>query len=217
MLTASTARGQTYQFTLPDGTKVWLNADSKISFPSQFSGEERKILLDGEGYFEVAHNKKQPFRVESKGQTVEVLGTHFNINAYKNEIVTTTTLLEGSVRVAAFNSATGRENIMLKPNQQSILNSNGAQVLNVDVSTVVGWKNGLFTYKNTQLSIVMRQIERWYNVSVHYNDNNESLKERLLSGSVSRYDNVSGILRAIELTGAVKFKVKDKTITVYQQ
>jgi ferric-dicitrate binding protein FerR (iron transport regulator) len=230
-LTATTAKGQTYQFTLPDGTKVWLNADSKISFPSRFPGQERKILLSGEAYFEVAKvvmplsaeplpgqiSKpatlfKVPFLVESKGQTVEVLGTHFNISAYQDERLTTTTLVEGSVRVSMFDVALGRRTEMLKPNQQSIQTPGGGmQVRNVDVSEALDWKNGLFIFNDEPLQNVMRRVARWYDVEVSYDgvDQNE-----LYGGSVSRYDNVSKVLRKLELTGGIHFKIEGRKIKV---
>jgi transmembrane sensor len=234
-LTASTAKGQTYQFTLPDGTKVWLNTDSKISFPSQFLGKERKILLEGEGYFEVVHNAKQPFKVESKGQIVEDIGTEFNINAYADEAVVKTTLVEGEARVMSLrdevaasrraprNDEQGGEAVVLKPNQQSILlrrvreglgltGSNRIAVKQVNPEESVAWKDGVFMYNSTPLENVMRQIARWYNVEVEYAD--AGAKSRMLGGTALRSGNLSVILKTLESTGAVKFKVEGRKIIV---
>ncbi|WP_285057544.1 FecR family protein [Pedobacter ginsengisoli] len=213
MLIAATARGQTYQFMLPDGTRVWLNADSKLEFPSSFvNSNTRNVKLIGEGYFEVAKDKAHPFIVGTKNQDVTVLGTHFNISAYQDEHVTTTTLVEGSVRVSSFDVALGRRTETLKPNQQSIQNPNGGmQVRNVDVSEALDWKNGLFIFNDEPLQNVMRRVARWYDVEVSYEgvDQNE-----LYGGSVSRYDNVSNVLRKLELTGGIHFKIEGRKIKV---
>ncbi|TKC08615.1 FecR family protein [Pedobacter frigoris] len=205
MLTASTPRGGTYQVILPDGTKVWLNAASSIKFPSDFKGtKQRRIELTGEAYLEVAKDKSHPFIVESDGQQVEVLGTHFNVNSYADEGAIKTTLLEGSVKV---------NDVILKPNQQSLLTGpNRIQVKDVDVTEAVAWKNGLFSFNKAPMQTVMRQIARWYNVEVEYES--DDLKNKLLEGSVSRYDKVSGILNAIAQTGAAKFKIEGKKIIV---
>jgi transmembrane sensor len=226
-LTASTAKGQTYQFTLPDGTKVWLNADSKISFPSQFSGKERKILLDGEGYFEVAKDKVHPFKVATDKQEVEVLGTHFNINAYKDESNTRTTLLEGSVSVrhaefisASRNSRVGgpdlrQDDVVLKPNQQSVLTgSNQIKVTDVDVDEVLSWKSGKFSFASEEIGNIMKQISRWYDVDVNYTDDVQKIR---ISGSVSRFANISVLLQKLEQTGLVHFRVEGRKIIVSKE
>jgi transmembrane sensor len=214
MLTAITPRGGTYQFVLPDGTKVWLNAASKISFPTQFPGANRKILLSGEAYLEVARNKAKPFIVESNGQQVTVLGTHFNINAYTDEGNTKTTLLEGSVRVSSLRGGTTRQphDEVLKPGEQATNTGSTIQVTTVDPEEAIAWKQGFFIFKSTPIEIVMRQIERWYDVKVIYQ--NPALKANRLSGSVSRYDKVSRILNTIANTDAVQFKIEGKQITV---
>jgi transmembrane sensor len=228
-LTASTAKGQTYQFTLPDGTKVWLNADSKISFPSQFSGKERKILLDGEGYFEVSKDKAHPFIVATDKQEVEVLGTHFNINAYKDESNTKTTLLEGSVRVAigvrhpelvsgSLGSKSGgpdlrQDDVVLKPNQQSILTgSNRLQVKQVDVENIIAWQKGYFMFNNETLENIMKRVARWYDVEVIYKT--DEPKDVTYYGTVSRFENISKVLSKLEATSNVKFKIEGNKIYI---
>ncbi|MBE9600291.1 FecR family protein [Pedobacter sp. MC2016-24] len=212
IFTAQTPRGGTYQVTLPDGTHVWLNADSKISFPAKFSGASRKILLSGEAYFEVSHMSKavpKPFIVETARQQVTVLGTHFNISAYSDERDTKTTLLEGSVKVS---TSQGAPATILRPNQQATTSGTTITTREVDPSLAIAWKTGRFTYKDTPLETVMRQISRWYDVDITYTSSD--LKNELFSGSVSRYDHVSRILGTIEFTGTVKFKLQGKQITV---
>ncbi|WP_285055481.1 FecR family protein [Pedobacter ginsengisoli] len=225
-MTASTAKGQTYQFTLPDGTRVWLNADSKLSFPSQFIGKERKILLDGEGYFEVAKNMAKPFIVQTDKQEVTVLGTHFNINSYANEGSTKTTLLEGSVRISRhpddrsdlLNSTDKRslpavrDDVVLKPNQQSIIAGNKPiSITNVDVNEAVAWKNNKFVFDETDIRYIMRMVARWYNVEVIYTG---TIPDEKFWGSVSRYENVSEVLKSLEQTGKIKFKIEGRRIYV---
>jgi transmembrane sensor len=262
MLTVATPRGGQYQITLPDGTRVWLNADSKISFPAQFIGKERRILLvSGEAYFEVAkvvapatrevaaarsgrprNDVRVPFIVESKGQEVEVLGTHFNINAYGDEGSTKTTLLEGSVRVWSLpppnlplvkgesmgaTSAAGKGESMvaegrggkaaskmeiLKPGEQAVLANNGITVKQVDVNEAIAWKQGYFKFNNEPLSSIMLKIARWYNVEVIYQD--ERLKSTAFGGTVSRFSNVSQVLNKLQLTGKVRFKIEGQKIIV---
>ena len=216
-MTASTARGQTYQFTLPDGTKVWLNADSKIKFPSKFAGKERQVVLEGEGYFEVAKNRAKPFVVETAGgngaagQRVEVLGTHFNINAYKDEASIKTTLLEGSVRVSRPGGK--RDDVVLKPDQQSILtNNNPIQVKQVDPAAAIDWKEGLFVVDNEPLERIMAKISRWYDVQIV--DERGPAKPITFKGSFSRYDNVSKVLSKLEFTGDLKFKIQGRKIII---
>ena len=218
-LIARTEKGQTYEFTLPDGTKVWLNADSKISFPSQFIGKERRILLSGEAYFAVAHNAKQPFRVESKGaggraQVVEDIGTEFNINAYGDEVSVKTTLVEGSARVSSFPALNNpnkgslpavRDDVMLTTNQQSILNGNTFQVQQADANLETAWKNGQFRFQSTDLQTIMRQISRWYNIEVSYEGNQ---KGRTFNGVIARNVNLSEILKIME-AGGIQFKMAD--------
>jgi transmembrane sensor len=207
-LIAATGRGQTYQVTLPDGTKVWLNADSKIEFPSKFNGVDRKVLLSGEAYFAVVHNSKQPFRVESSAsggsrQVVEDIGTEFNINAYADESSIRTTLVEGS---ASVNRTT------LLPNQQAALHGTRLEVKQVDISQVIAWKEGLFAFETESLESIMHKVARWYDVDVQYDD--IRVKKELFSGSVSRLSNVSALLSQLENTGPVKFKVTGRTVYV---
>ncbi|MES2454053.1 MAG: FecR domain-containing protein [Bacteroidota bacterium] len=217
VLTAQTAKGQTYEFILPDGTHVWLNADSKISFPNQFTGKERKILLSGEAYFAVVHNDKQPFRVESKGQVVEDIGTEFNINAYADESSIKTTLVEGSARVASLSPLegpipTGRESgVILKPNQQAVLLNNKLDVITANIDQIMAWKNGKFAFQKESLQNIMTGVARWYNVEVVFEPGFES---KPFTGSMSRFENISTVLHVLELTGTVHFKVEGRRVTV---
>lgn len=215
MLMASTPRGGIYNITLSDGTRIWLNAGSTLKFPSNFDTETKRLVeLSGEAYFEVAKvtvkekGTKIPFIVSSRGQEVEVLGTHFNVNAYKDEPATKTTLLEGSVRVLNLSSNVAER---LIPGQQSVLSSNSIKIKNADIDMETAWKNGEFLFKGENLQEVMRSIARWYDVEVIY----ESLpKDVHFGGMVSRSKNLSAVLNMLESTGEVKFKVEGRRVTV---
>lgn len=215
MVAASTPRGGTYQLSLPDGSKVWLNAASKISFPSKFSQTRRKVILEGEAYFEVA-KKHTPFIVQSRQQEVTVLGTHFNINAYAGEPQVKTTLLEGSVRVAHLADADGAaENIsplILKPGEQSLLSGDRITVSKVNTEAAIDWKNELFIFNNDKLEDIMKKIARWYNVEIIYLEQN--VKKELFSGRISRSQKVSEVLNKLSQTGAVKFKIEGRRILI---
>ncbi|HEY0175648.1 MAG TPA: FecR domain-containing protein, partial [Pedobacter sp.] len=164
--TVVTPRGGQYQIVLPDGSKVWLNAASSLKFPTAFSGNTRYVELTGEAYFEIAKNKSMPFIVKSDDQSIEVLGTHFNINDYREEPEVKTTLLEGRVKASS-----GKGTVFLNPGQQAVVskadNSGNIKVLkDVDMEEIIAWKNGNFQFNNADIETVMRQISRWYNVDI---------------------------------------------------
>ncbi|SDE87492.1 FecR family protein [Mucilaginibacter pineti] len=161
--TIETPRAGKYKVQLPDGTNVWLNAASSLHYPIAFNGKTRDVMLTGEAYFEVAKDKHKPFTVTSSGQTVTVLGTHFNINAYKDESNINTTLLEGSVRVNA-----NDKQALLKPGEQSILSGETIKVSKANTHLATAWKDGQMAFVHTDLKSVLRQISRWYNVDVEY-------------------------------------------------
>lgn len=206
--TISTPRGGQYQVNLPDGTRVWLNSASSLKFPVNFSTlKERKVELAGEAYFEVASNKAKPFRVLSEQQTVEVLGTHFNVMAYPNERNLETTLLEGKVSVKA-----GNKEAFIVPGQQSQLRNGNIDVLKLsDPEAMVAWKNKLFQFDNTDIDKVLRQIERWYDVEVSYVG---ARPDVYFTGVMPRDVKVSRILMAMEQTCDVKFQINGRKITV---
>jgi len=210
--TVSTARGNQYQLVLSDGTKVWLNSASSLRFPASFTGNSRDVELDGEGYFEVVKNAAKPFHVKTRTQDIEVLGTHFNVNAYNDEETIKTTLLEGSVRVQ---SAVGnRQSAILKPGEQAIVgNDEGASIHisnDVDLDQVIAWKNGWFEFENTDLRMIMRQVSRWYDVDVAYEI--KPCNERY-GGRISRNLNLSSILKMLESYG-VHFRLEGKKLIV---
>ena len=222
-LTASTPRGGTYQITLPDGTRVWLNADSKLIFPSKFSASERMVQLTGEAYFEVAKLKGPvkslrggitasqniPFLVISKNQKVEVLGTHFNINSYGDEGGVKTTLLEGSVKVTLPAAPIGAGSIVLKPGQQSVVNGNSEiKVTEADVELAMAWKNGLFYFKDADLKLILRTFSRWYDIDVVAPTN---LGKRKFSGKLYRNVNAYQALQVLNLLG-VDFNLEKKEL-----
>lgn len=204
--TLSIPAGGYYNVTLSDGTIVWLNAKSSLKYPTEFTGKERIVELNGEGYFEVAHRKNQPFKVISKNQTVEVLGTHFNVNAYQDEQNTTTTLLEGSVKI----NASGVQKL-LAPNQQAKLSDGKMTVTSYNANNAIDWVNNDFIFDNENLSSIMKKISRWYNVEVSYPSNLSNLE---FTGSISRSKNITQVLKIMELTGMVTFKVEGRRITV---
>lgn len=204
-----TPKGGQYRLTLPDGTKVWLNAASSLRYPLTFPGNERKVELTGEAYFEVAKNKAKPFKVFTDRQVVEVLGTHFDINAYADEAATRTSLLEGSVKVSSLKS--GNE-IKIRPGQQAIVSLN-ISVKNIDVDEAVAWKNGYFMFDEEPLESILRKISRWYDVDIQYSDDSFN-KKIYLNGTLSKYSNVSKVLKKLELTGAVHFKIEERKIIV---
>jgi len=212
--TIETPRGGTYQVRLPDGTKVWLNAASTLRFPSSFARlvNRRVELLSGEAYFEVAKDKKHPFIVQTDQQEVEVLGTHFNVNSYADELSTKTTLLEGSVRISQLekNGAKGKSEI-LKPNKQAILLDHTLKVIDADIDSDIAWKNQKFVFKGEDIKSIMRKLSRWYDIEVSYNGDCSNLS---FYGIVSQTRNISSVLKLMENTGNVHFKIEGRKITV---
>jgi len=207
--TLSTARGQQSPYTLilSDGTKVWLNAASSITFPVVFQGKQRTVNITGEVYFEVAHNPAKPFIVSSKRQVVEVLGTHFDIMAYPDEAVDQTTLFQGSVKITSNNRMK-----LLIPGQQAQVDDHKISVsAAVDLEDVMSWKNGYFKF-NEPLKSILDKISRWYNVEVIYDLRTN--QEQSFSGEVSRSTNLNTLLKVIESTGNVHFKLEGRRLNV---
>jgi transmembrane sensor len=209
--TITTPRGGQYIVVLPDSSRVYLDASSSLRFPAAFSGKLRTVMLTGEAYFEVAHNKNMPFHVITKGQTVEVLGTHFNINAYNDERDIKTTLLEGSVRVSTEGSMA-----LLMPGEQSQISGSVTAGKSITViryantDEAVAWKNGFFQFENADIKTIMRQFARWYNVDVVFEGN---VQDRLFSGEIHRSLTV---LQALDLLNYanVHFNIDGKKIIV---
>lgn len=211
--TIQTPKGGQYQIILPDGTKVWLNAASSLKYPEVFTGNERRVELTGEAYFEVAKNKAMPFHVKNESQDVEVLGTHFNINGYMDDKIIKTTLLEGSVKVSNNKSFK-----ILKPGEQSVAgvseNSTIQLVRNVDTDDETAWKNGLFQFSNEGLKTILNQLERWYDIKIDYS----SVPDKRYNGMVPRKAKLSEVLKMLELTGNIKFEiVEGRQLKVLQE
>lgn len=206
--TISIPRGGQYHVVLADGTKIWLNASSTLKFPVTFSGKERAVELTGEAYFEVVHNAQQPFIVKVNGQQIQDLGTHFDINAYPDERVIKTTLVEGSIKVTSGNSSA-----ILIPGQQAQFDPAGTGKLliaNADVDEAVAWKNGLFQFNKATIESVMRQAARWYNVEVEYP---EKLPAKTFTGNISRNTSAAELLKILAYTG-LNFKIEGRKFIV---
>ena len=207
--TITTPAGGQFNIVLPDGSHVWLNAASSITFPLQFSGKNRKVEMSGELYFEIEKNTAMPFVVSLPNKNeIEVTGTQFNVMAYANEEKLKTTLLEGAIAMHS-----GDKLISLQPGQQIITDVNGVQkvINNVNTQQVIAWKNGLFDFDNVTLPEIMRQIERWYQTDVIFKDAN---KPGHYIGSIKRKSSIEEVIRMLELAGDVKFKISGKTIIV---
>lgn len=206
--TLSTPRGGNYQVTLPDGTKVWLDAASSITYPTAFTGGDRKVKLTGQAYFEVAKNPQKPFYVDANNVEVKVLGTHFNISAYNDDAENTTTLLEGSVQISKNNSTA-----LLKPGQQAIIpnNSNSIKVADANINDVMAWKNGYFIFDDDNITGIMRKVSRWYDVEVEYQGN---FDDQHFGGTFYKTKGINELLGHFEKVGKLHFKVTGRRITV---
>lgn len=205
----ATPTGGFFKIVLPDGSRVWLNSESELTFPSQFRQSERAVSLKGEGYFEVAKNPQKPFRVSlSGGETVTVLGTSFNVMAYNNEPGKKITLIEGSIRL----KTNGAPGTVLIPGQQAVV-TNGLVDVRSDVAIdhETAWKNGLFDFQNDDLPFVLRQISRWYNVEIVYGASSHSGH---YTGAIRKSSSISEVLKMLEVAGDVNFSIVGKKIIV---
>lgn len=205
--TLTTPKGGQFKLTLPDGSKVWLNAASSIRYPIAFTGNKREVYITGEAYFEVVHDNRMPFHVVANGMDVEDIGTSFNINAYDNEAVIKATLVEGEIKVAMGN----REQHLL-PGQQTFLDQSGKFTLikNADVELAIAWKNGFTKFKSADIESIMRQVERWYDIEVVYEGN---IPVRNFTGGVTRDSNLSELLKILELSN-IHFRKDGKKLIV---
>lgn len=206
--TLTTPKGGQYKLVLEDGTKLWINAASSITFPVAFLGNERKVVLYGEGYFEVAPDAKRPFRVEIDHGIVEAVGTAFNVNSYADEAISKTTLLEGKVKVQS-----NKEETLLIPGQQANINASGTikKLMEVDTDAEVAWKNGQFMFKSATVEEIMKQLSRWYDIDVMYSQN---VPKDKFSGIVNRAGNLSEVLRILH-EGGIRFKIQNKTVILF--
>lgn len=210
--TLTTTKGEQspYPLILSDGTKVWLNAASSLHFPTSFYGKERKVTLTGEGYFEVAKNAAMPFKVDVAGKgEVEVLGTHFNVNAYDDESVLKTTLLEGRIK-----SSFANQFVYLSPGEQSVFEKTNNRLRlkqNVDMEKAVAWKNGVFDFDDDDISNIMRQLGRWYDIKIQYDGR---ITAQHFTGAVRKQVPLSDVLMMLKKAGGVEFKVDKKNVEV---
>lgn len=193
--TVTTPRGGEYQIVLPDGSKVWLNAASSLSFPTQFTGKVRQVSISGEAYFEVAKNAAAPFRIKTERAEIEVLGTHFNVMAYTDEQEMKTTLLKGAIRISSKNNTN-----ILNPGQQALVNTAGQQTIDneADLDDAVAWKNGMFQFKDASIQEIMRQVSRWYNVPVSFEG---KITKRQFTGRIARNVKAPALLAMLQYMG----------------
>ncbi|GGH64569.1 ferric-dicitrate binding protein FerR (iron transport regulator) [Filimonas zeae] len=207
--TVSTPRGGQFSVVLGDGSRVWMNAATTLRYPARFTGNKREVQLDGEAYFEISASSKAPFSVITPDQRVDVLGTGFNVKAYKDEPGTYTTLMEGAVKVSDQN----KHNAVLRPGQFAVAGKDGSFNAGApaNVKAVLDWKNGEFVFPGEPLESVMRKIARWYDVEVEYSKNAEELKTELYYGSVSRWGDARDVLDVLSMTGTVKFSINQGT------
>lgn len=200
-----TPKGGIYQVVLPDGSLVWLNNASSISFPTRFRERERRVTISGEVYFEVKHDPSKPFRVVSDRQEVEVLGTKFNVNAYKDESAIKTTLLEGSVKIH-----TAQRSGLLKPGFQAVLRPEQIAIRRADVEAVMAWKEGFFQFDRADIQTLMRQLARWYNIEIKYTG---SIPKDEFVGKIKRSEDIRNVLEILRY-GKVKFRLEGRTLIV---
>lgn len=208
--TMSTPRGGQYKLVLPDGTAVWLNAASSITYPTVFAGGQRVVSVTGEAYFEVASDKVRPFQVKVNEMEVVVLGTHFNINSYQDEAAIRTTLLEGSIKVLSHIPGRDPQAVVLKPGQQAQAATQIKVIDHADVGQVMAWKNGLFNFDKLPLQEVLRQLSRWYDVEVVYEG---TIAPKKFGGEIGRDLNLSEVLDGLKETG-VHFNVVGRKLIV---
>jgi len=206
--TINVPKGGNYAITLQDGTQVWLNSASSLTYPVSFNGNTRSVELKGEAYFEVAHNKKMPFIVSARGSKITVLGTQFNVMAYENRPIVNTTLLEGSVRLSA-----GTQTVVLVPGQQGIADLESAQIniVKANINHALAWKNGYFMFQNDTIEDIMEQISRWYDVEVEYQGD---MHHKTFGGIYSKNKELGELLKGLELTGTIHFKIEGRRIIV---
>jgi len=208
--TLATPRCGEFQLVLSDGTKVWLNSESTITYPVVFDDKERHVVVSGEVYFEVSKTAgKTPFIVELKDRVrIEVLGTQFNVNAYDDENSIKTTLIEGSVKIV---STSTNRSTLIKPGEQAGVDRSGnLSVKEVDTDEATAWKNGRFIFDNADINAVMRQISRWYDIDVEY----VGAINQHFGGSISRKVNASKVFEMLEMTGEIKFEISERRVIV---
>jgi len=201
-------KGRDFKLTLVDGTQIWINAASSLTYPASFTGKERKISLNGEAYFEVAKNKSQPFKVMARHTAIYVMGTSFNVSAYDDEDRVVTTLAEGKVQVA-----NPFKKMELAPSQQAInyVAKNEIDLCNVEVDSVLAWKNGYFVFENQDITAIMKNISRWYNIEVSYQG---PVSKRRFGGTFSRTKSIVELLNYLESIGGIRFKQEGRRIIV---
>lgn len=210
--TIATPNGGQYQLLLADGTKVWLNAASQLKFPASFSGESRKVELAGEAYFEVAEDKMHPFYVITPRQRLDVLGTAFNISAYTEDRAEITTLVNGAIKVSSEAEGENSSKI-LRPNEQAFLEAGKLAVKTVNAAKEISWINGFFSFNDEPLSSIMQKISRWYDLEIVYQGADPAMR---FWGGMSRHAEVADVLKRLELTGNVHFKLKGRRVFVMQ-
>ncbi len=199
--------GADYRLTLSDGSIVYLNSSSKLTYPVAFVGNERKVFLEGEGYFEVRSDEDHPFRVEVGKTIVEAVGTVFNINAYPEKDGVEATLVRGKVNVES-----GRHQVMLEPGQQARCGKEQIEVHEVDTREYICWKNGMFIFNKMTLEDIMIQMQRWYGVHVFFQQ--EHLKEYVFTGMIDKHLPLQEVFRTIEKTADVQFYLKENTVVI---
>ena len=204
-------RGGEYSITLSDGTVVYLNSESELRYPVKFVGEDRRVYLSGEAYFDVTQDKAHPFIVDVKNSTVRVLGTSFDVRAYADENEVLTTLVQGSVRFSA-----GNKSVILKPGEQAVLDKSGrVENRKVDTYLYTAWKDGVFAFNKQRLEEIMKVVARWYDVNVFWE--NASQKEVTFTGKMKRYDDFSKVVEILEMTGNTEFVVKENNIFIREK
>lgn len=208
-------RGGEYFLELSDGTKVWMNSESKLKYPVKFIGGKRKVYLEGEAYFKVAHNSKKPFVIDVNGSEVKVLGTSFNLRAYNNEPEVIATLVNGSISLSTTKD-TKTTSVILNPGEQGKIYSSGeVSKKKVDVKLFTSWKDGRIIFKNQTLGDLMNVIYRWYDIEVFYM--NPDLKNVEYTGNIKRYSDFNDVIELLEMAGLVEFEIKGRTVTIKEK